>query len=66
MPTARGAGAAVVSRFAYDQWNPAKPSPVGTENSDVWADLDGSSSLTMRYLHGNAVDQLFARSRSAT
>ena len=26
----------------------------------AWADLDGSSNLTMRRLHGDAVDQLFA------
>src|SRR5207249_1458574 len=33
----------------------------GTVNWDVWADLDGSSSLTTRYLRGDVVDQLFAR-----
>jgi hypothetical protein len=35
----------ITQRFAYDGWNPAKPSPIGTENFDVWADLNGSSSL---------------------
>ncbi len=29
--------------------------------ADIWADLDGNSSLTTRYLHGDATDQLFAR-----
>jgi RHS repeat-associated protein len=48
-------------RYALDGWDPAKPAAVGTENWDVWADLDGSSSLTTRYVHGDAVDQLFAR-----
>jgi RHS repeat-associated protein len=34
---------------------------VGNENWDVWADLDGSSSLTTRYVRGDVIDQLFAR-----
>jgi RHS repeat-associated protein len=50
-----------VQRYALDGWDPAKPRPVGTENFDVFADLDGSSSLTTRYMHGDVVDQLFAR-----
>jgi RHS repeat-associated protein len=50
-----------VQRYALDGWDPAKPRPVGTENFDVFADLDGTSSLTTRYMHGDAVDQLFAR-----
>ncbi len=48
-------------KFAVDGWNPAKPTPIGTENFDVWADLDGNGSLTTRYLHDDAVDALFAR-----
>ncbi len=56
-----GAGSAVVTKFAVDGWNPAKPTPIGTENFDVWADLDGNGSLTTRYLHDDAVDALFAR-----
>src|SRR5207253_1985589 len=48
-------------RYAQDGWNTEKSSPVGNENWDVWADLDGSSSLTTRYLRGDVVDQLFAR-----
>ena len=27
-------------RYAYDSWNPAKPSPIGNENWDVIHDLD--------------------------
>ncbi len=54
-----------VQRFAYDGWNPAKKGTLGTSGWDVWADLsvnsDGSSSLTTRYIRGDAIDQLFAR-----
>ena len=39
----------------------AKATPVGNENYDVWADLDGSNNLQTRYLRGDVVDQLFAR-----
>lgn len=53
-------------RYAWEGWNPAKPAPVGAENFDVWADLDGSSSLTSRYLRGDIVDQLLARTDSGT
>ncbi len=56
-----GTGTAVVTRFAYDGTGPVAGSPVGNENWNVWADLDGNSSLTTRYLHGDATDQLFAR-----
>jgi RHS repeat-associated protein len=48
-------------RYAYDGWDPAKRSGDGTANFDVWADLDGNSSLTTRYIRGDVVDQLFAR-----
>ncbi len=51
----------VVTKFALDGWNPAKGTPVGNENWDVVADLDGSGSLTTRYLRGDVVDQLLAR-----
>jgi RHS repeat-associated protein len=60
-----GAGAAVATRFAYDGWNPAKGDALGTSEFDVWADLDGSSSLTTRYVRGDQVDQLFARLTSS-
>ena len=49
------------AQYALDGWDPAKGSPTGLENYDVLADLDGSGSLTTRYLHGDDVDQLFAR-----
>ena len=48
-------------RYAQDGWNPAKPSPVGLENWDVWMDEDGSNALQTRYVRGDVVDQLFAR-----
>ena len=50
-----------VQRYAIDGWNPAKASPVGNENFDVIADLDGSSSLTTRYVRGDKVDEVNAR-----
>ena len=50
-----------VQRYAIDGWNPAKPSPVGNENFDVIADLDGSSSLTTRYVRGDKVDEVNVR-----
>ena len=55
-----------MTRFAYDGFNPAKPPPVGTENFDVFAVLDGSSSLTSRNLHGDKVDQPLARIDGST
>jgi RHS repeat-associated protein len=65
-----GPGAAVTTRFAWegekvyqDAWQ-NRDSYVGTENWDVWADLDGSNNLKTRYVRGNAVDELFARVKS--
>ena len=49
------------AQYVLDGWDPARGSPTGLENYDVLADLDGSGSLTTRYLHGDAVDQLFGR-----
>jgi len=54
-------GATTTTRFAYDGWNPAKGAGTGNSNYDVWAEMDGSSSLTTRYLRGDVVDQVFAR-----
>jgi hypothetical protein len=51
----------VVTRFALDGWKNVRQPLVGNENWDVWADLDGSSSLTTRYVRGDVIDQLFAR-----
>jgi RHS repeat-associated protein len=51
----------VVQRYAYDAWNPTMPSGVGNENWNVWADLDGNNQLQTRYIHGDGLDQLFAR-----
>jgi RHS repeat-associated protein len=54
-------------RYALDGWKVLQ-GPLGdrrelrgNENWDVWADLDQSSSLTIRYEHGDAIDQVFAR-----
>jgi RHS repeat-associated protein len=54
----------VTQRYAQDGWNPAKQGGVGTERFDVWADLNGSNSLTTRYVRGDDVDQLLARIES--
>ncbi|GEM_PF-7072779 len=58
-----GAGphSATVTRFAYDAWKNTNQHLIGNENWDVWADLNGSSSLTTRYIRGDVIDQVFAR-----
>jgi len=63
-----GAGqhSATITRFAYDGWKNTNQHLVGNENWDVWADLDGGSSLTTRYIRGDAIDQIFARIDSGT
>jgi len=61
-----GAGNATVTRFAYDAWKNTNQHLVGNENWDVWADLNGSSSLTTRYLRGDIIDQVFSRTDSGT
>jgi RHS repeat-associated protein len=48
-----GGGSAVTTRFAYDGLH-------------VWADLDGSSSLTTRRIFGDQVDQVLARLSGST
>src|ERR1700682_1669965 len=53
-------GVTTTTRFAYDGWDPARPTPVGTENFDIWATFDGTGSLTNREFHGDGVDQAFA------
>jgi RHS repeat-associated protein len=42
----------VTTRFHYD-------------GQDVWADTDGSNALKARYLRGDAVDQVFARTEAS-
>ena len=49
-----------VTHFAYDLWNTARSSQVGTENSDVWGEFTASS-LTTRYLYSDRVDQQVGR-----
>ncbi len=56
-----GSGTPTVTRYAVDGWNPALAGQTGNANFNVWADLDGSNDLLTRYLHGDQVDQLFAR-----
>src|SRR4030095_7625332 len=54
-----GGASAVTTKFAQDGWNTAKGTPVGNENWDVLADLNGDGSLASRYLRGDVVDELF-------
>ena len=56
-----GPNAAVVTRYMLDGWNNSKPTPVGNEHFDVYAELDGTNQLLARYLHGDEFDQPFAR-----
>jgi RHS repeat-associated protein len=56
-----GTGTPTTTRFAYDGWNPAKAGATGTSNFDIWAELNGNSSLTTRYLDGDGIDQVFGR-----
>jgi RHS repeat-associated protein len=51
-------------RYALDGWKNVHQALVGNENWDVWADLNGSGSLTTRYVRGDVIDQLFARIES--
>jgi RHS repeat-associated protein len=44
----KSGGSTVTTRFAYDGEN-------------IWADLDGSNNLQVRYLYGDGVDQILAR-----
>jgi RHS repeat-associated protein len=45
-------GGTVTTRFAYDEQN-------------IWADLDGTNTLQVRYLYGDASDQILARTVSS-
>lgn len=56
-----GPNAAVVTRYVLDGWNNSKPTPIGNEHFDIYAELDGTNQLIARYLHGDAFDQTFAR-----
>lgn len=58
-----GAGGTVVGeeRYAVDGWDTAKPGAVGTENFDVWADLNASNAVTTRRMTGAGFDDLLVR-----
>ncbi len=56
-----GSGSPTVTRYAVDGWNPALAGSTGDLRFNVWADLSSSNSLLTRYLHGDQLDQLFAR-----
>jgi RHS repeat-associated protein len=59
-----GSGAADATWFAQDGFNSSKPTPIGLENFDVLADLDSMGALKARYIHGDGVDEVFARQAS--
>jgi RHS repeat-associated protein len=60
---ADGAGPASpqVTKFALDGWKNIHTRAIGNEAWDVWADLNADGSLATRYVHGDAIDQVFAR-----
>src|SRR5207302_8126559 len=52
------------NRLQKDVWTQAAGTTTtkfGYDGPDVWTDLDASNNLKTRYLHGDAVDELFAR-----
>jgi RHS repeat-associated protein len=49
----------VTTKFAMDGWNPDKPPGMGNDNWDVLFDINGSGSLTNRYMQGDGTDQNF-------
>ena len=51
----------VVTNYAFDGWNPAKAGAAGTSNFDVWAEMDNSGDLLVRYINGDMINQVFAR-----
>jgi RHS repeat-associated protein len=50
-----------VSRYVRDGWNPDKPAPIGDENYDIYAVLNGSNALQTTYMNGDGVDQKVSR-----
>jgi RHS repeat-associated protein len=54
-------GGSTEQRYSLDGWDPPTQGATGNARWEVYADLDGTSSLTTRYLRGDEVDQVFAR-----
>lgn len=48
-------------RYALDGWDTAKPTPVGNEDFDTWAVLDGSNALVNQYVSGPNFDEHVAK-----
>lgn len=42
-------------------WNTSKPTPIGNERFDIYAELDDTNPSNTRYLHGDEFDQTFAQ-----
>lgn len=66
------AGVTQIVEFAYDAMNRRLSKTVNGRiarylynNDDSWADLDGTSVITARYLHGVRIDELLARRRTS-
>lgn len=60
-----GENFAVITRFAYDGWNPGKPSPIGSENFDIWLVSDGEGDPIYREVQGEGFDEHLARIQSS-
>lgn len=54
-------GGVTTEYYARDSWNEAMPTPIGTENGNVWADVADNGSLTTRYMYGDQFDEQLAR-----
>ena len=53
------------TKYELDGWDPAKPTPVGNENFDTWAELDGSNTLVTRRENGTSFDEAIASQNAA-
>src|SRR5216683_2922707 len=53
------------NRIEQDEWTQSSGlltvTRFAADGNQVWADLNGSNQLQTRYLHGDVIDQLFAR-----
>ena len=52
-------------RYALDGWDPAKPAATGTEDFEVYVDLDAAGTVTTRRLFGPGFDEPLARLAAA-
>jgi len=52
--------ALLIFKYTLDGWNPAKAGAIGNENWDILFEQEGGVPF-VRYLHGDVVDEIFAR-----